>query len=266
MKRIINKIKGGFLEANLSQGVGVLISSSVVVLIWLLILWWGDFPEFILPAPGSVAIRFVKEVINGQLIYHSLITMTEVLLGLLLGSISAVMLGYVIFKSKFLDRLLSPILIASQAIPVVAIAPLIVLWFGSGIWSKVLVCGIIVFFPILINTIIGLRAIPKEFSYLLATLHAKPIQIFQYLEIPASLTIFLAGMRIGATLSVTGAIVGEFLGADRGLGFLINVARGQYDTAMVFVVIIVLVILAVTLYVIFVGIENQLLKWNLNRN
>jgi NitT/TauT family transport system permease protein len=229
-------------------------------------LWWGDFPEFILPTPGSVVTRFVEEIFAGQLLHHLLITMMEVMLGLLLGSLSAVILGYVVFKSKFLDRLLSPVLIASQAIPVVAIAPLIVLWFGSGIWSKVLVCGIIVFFPILINTIIGLRAIPKEFLYLLTTLHAHPFQIFRYLEVPASLAIFLAGMRIGATLSVTGAIVGEFIGADQGLGFLINVARGQYDTAMVFVVIIVLITLAVTLYVIFVAIENRLLKWEINRN
>lgn len=259
-------MKNGLLNANLSQGLGVLISSIGVVFIWLIILWWGDFPEFILPTPVSVATRFVKEIFAGQLIHHLLITMAEVMLGLLLGSFSAVMLGYVVFKSKILDRLLSPVLIASQAIPVVAIAPLIVLWFGSGIWSKVLVCGIIVFFPILINTIIGLRAIPKEFSYLLSTLHAEPFQIFRYLEVPASLAIFLAGMRIGATLSVTGAVVGEFIGADQGLGFLINVARGQYDTAMVFVVIIVLIILAVTLYAIFVAIENRLLKWEINRD
>jgi len=261
-KRFIQKFCSTSRKDKAISPIGGMITSSFSILIfWVAIRWWGDFPAFILPSPLSVLYRFVDSVTSGQLVFHFFVTLFEVILGMLLGSFVAIFLGYLVYKSRLLDQLLSPILVASQAIPVVAVAPLIVLWFGSGMGSKILVCAIIVFFPILINTIIGLRSIPKELSYLLITLDAKPKQVLRYLEIPSSMPIFLAGMRIGATLSVTGAIVGEFLGASQGLGFLINVARGQYDTALVFVVIFVLIFMAIGLYSIFDRIEKRLFRW-----
>ena len=135
------------------------------------------------------------------------------------------------------------------------------IWFGSGLLSKVFICALIVFFPVLINTIVGLRAVPRNLVDLMRSLRASPGQILRYLEIPAALPVFLGGLRIGATLSVIGAVVGEFVGADRGLGFLVNVGRGQYDTALVFVAIITLIIMALSLYTIVLLIEKQLLGW-----
>ena len=145
--------------------------------------------------------------------------------------------------------------------PVVAIAPLLIIWFGPGLSSKVLICALIVFFPVLVNTIVGLRSVPEELQDLMHSLQATRWQTMRYLEIPAALPVFLGGLRIGATLSVIGAVVGEFVGADRGLGFLVNVGRGQYDTALVFVAVFSLILMALTLYLLMVLIESRLLSW-----
>jgi NitT/TauT family transport system permease protein len=146
-------------------------------------------------------------------------------------------------------------------VPVVAIAPLLVIWFGSGAFSKVPICSLTVFFPILINTIIGLRSVPKDLRDLMRTFQASGWQTFRLLEVPAAMPVFLGGLRIGATLAVIGAIVGEFVGSDRGLGFLINRARGQFDTALVFVALLALVAMALSLYGAVLLLEMRLLGW-----
>ena len=145
--------------------------------------------------------------------------------------------------------------------PIVAIAPLLVIWFGPGLFSKVLICALIVFFPVLVNTIVGLRSVPDDLRDLMRSLQASRWQTFSLLEVPSALPIFLGGLRIGATLAVIGAVVGEFVGADRGLGFMINRARGQYDTALVFVAILALVFMALSLYGLVVLLESRLLSW-----
>ncbi len=171
-------------------------------------------------------------------------------------------LGYLLAKSPASERFLSPYLVASQAIPLVAIAPLLIIWFGPGLFSKILICSLIVFFPILINTIVGVRAVPDTLRDLMRSLHASRQQTLRLLEVPAALPVFLGGLRVGATLSVIGAVVGEFVGSDRGLGFLINVGRGQYDTALVFAAIFTLIALALGLYYAVVLVEKRMLKWN----
>ena len=144
---------------------------------------------------------------------------------------------------------------------VFAIAPLLVIWFGPGRLSKVLICALIVFFPILVNTVVGVRSVPADLRDLMRSLRSTRWQIFTRLEAPAAMPVLLGGLKVGATLSVIGAVVGEFVGADEGLGFLINVGRGLYDTALVFVAILVLVILAMGLYGLVAGLERRLLVW-----
>jgi NitT/TauT family transport system permease protein len=185
----------------------------------------------------------------------------EVTLGLLSGSLLATVTGYVLAKSPLLEKVLSPYLVASQAVPVVAIAPLLIIWFGPGLFSKVLICALTVFFPVLVNTVIGLRSVPENLRDLMRSLQASPLQTLRYLEIPAALPVFLGGLRVGATLSVIGAVVGEFVGSDRGLGFLINVGRGQYDTALVFVAIFSLILMALALYGLVIVLEKRFLTW-----
>jgi NitT/TauT family transport system permease protein len=165
---------------------------EIAILIW-------KFPAFILPGPGLVAIRFLRAVSDGSLIRHLLITLFEVVMGLVIGAGFATILGYLLAKSPASERFLSPYLVASQAIPLVAIAPLLIIWFGPGLFSKILICSLIVFFPILINTIVGVRAVPDTLRDLMRSLHASRQQTLQLLEVPAALPVFLGGLRVGAT-------------------------------------------------------------------
>jgi len=228
--------------------------------------WWlaarlSGLPTFILPSPGSVWTRFVKALMDGSLIVHAGATLLEITLGLIMGVSLATVLGYLVAKSRTLERALSPYLVASQAVPLVAIAPLLVIWFGPGMFSKVLICALIVFFPVLVNTVVGVRAVPPALHDLMRSLHASRREILTKLEVPAALPVFLGGLRIGATLSVIGAVVGEFVGADMGLGFLINIGRGVYDTALVFVAVFTLIALALSLYGLVILLEKRFLKW-----
>lgn len=231
-----------------------------------MLIWWaaaryGGLPAFILPSPAGVWQRFLRALASGELLRHTSVTLFEVLLGLGIGVGFAILLGYMLAKSRALEQVLSPYLVASQAVPLVAIAPLLVLWFGPGIFSKILICALIVFFPVLVNTIVGIRAVPRAMYDLMHSLRATRGQILHHLEIPAALPIFLGGLRIGATLSVIGAVVGELVGADRGLGVLINISRGTFDTPMVFVAVFTLIALALSLYGMVAFAERKLLVW-----
>ncbi len=232
---------------------------------WELLVRLTGLPVFILPSPLTVAARFFRALGDRSLLWHTAVTLLEVLLGLLSGASTALLFGYAIAKSRLFERLVSPFLVASQAIPIVAIAPLLVIWFGPGMFSKVLICALIVFFPVLVNTVVGLRAVPRSLYELMSSLRASRMQMLRLLEVPAALPVFLGGLRIGATLSVIGAVVGELVGADRGLGFLINIGRGQYDTALVFVAILTLIALALALYGFVLLLERRLLAWQNNQ-
>ena len=231
------------------------------LLAWEMLARLNHYPAFILPLPSQVWARFLVVLGDGVLARHTQITLIDVFTGLALGLGAGSLLGYFIAKSPSLERALTPYIVASQAIPVVAIAPLLVIWFGSGLRSKVLICALIVFFPILINTVVGVRSVEPDLRDLMRSLRATRWQTFLKLELPAALPILLGGLKIGATLSVIGAVVGEFVGADRGLGFLINFGRGQYDTALVFVAVAALVVIALGLYGLVALAEKLLLAW-----
>ncbi len=228
---------------------------------WEALIHLGRYPAFILPSPGRVVDKFVTVTLDGTLWRHMGVTLLEVLGGLALGVAVATVLGYLLAKSVAIERALSPYLVASQAVPIVAIAPLLVIWFGPGLTSKVLISALIVFFPILVNTIAGVRSVPQDLRDLMRSLRATRWQSFAKLEVPAALPVLLAGLKVGATLSVIGAVVGEFAGADAGLGFMINLADGQFDTARVFVGVLALVVMALALYGSVSALEHHTLRW-----
>lgn len=228
-------------------------------------LWEGlvrlaGYPTFILPGPGDVFRRLGVLLADGSLWYHAGVTLREILAGLGLGALVATVLGYLLAHSPFAERLLSPYIVASQSVPVVAVAPLLVIWFGTGLLSKVLVCALIVFFPILVNTIAGVRSVDRDLRDLMRTLEANRWETFWLLEVPAALPVLLSGLKIGATLSVIGAVVGEFVASNRGLGFLIKQGQQLYDTPLVFVGIGALVVLAQALYGTVALAERFLLR------
>lgn len=229
--------------------------------LWALIAEVGNYPTFILPDPASVFNELVEITLDGTLWYHTQATLIEVLGGLTLGLFTATILGYCLAKSPLLERLTGPYIVASQSIPAVAIAPLLVIWFGSGKISKILICALVVFFPILVNTIVGIRSVDNGLKTLMRSLQANRWQTFVMLEVPAALPVLLGGLKIGVTLSVIGAVVGEFVGADRGLGYLINLSKGLFNTPLMFAALIALGAISLSLYLIVTGLERWLLAW-----
>ena len=228
---------------------------------WELIVHLGDYPPFMLPSPRQVYAKLATVLATGRLWWHTRITLAEIFGGLALGLTTAILLGYLLAKSRSLERLISPYIVASQSVPIVALAPLLVIWFGAGQLSKVLVCALTVFFPMLVNTMVGIRSVEVDLADLMRSLRATRWQTFILLEVPSALPMLLGGLKVGVTLSVIGAVVGEFVAADRGLGFLINFARGNFDTPLMFVALFTLVNIALIMYLLVVLTENLVLRW-----
>ncbi len=240
----------------------ILVSFGMLLLAWQLLVVMGDYPAFILPGPLDVARQFVIVASDGRLLRHSLITLSEIIPGLMIGCLFAVPMGYLLAKSPLADRLISPYLIASQAIPVIAIAPLLTIWIRSTYWARVWVAVLVVFFPILVTIVAGLRSVSPELYELMGSLRASRWQIFRKLELPAALPVLMAGLKVGATLAVIGALVGEFVNPkSEGLGFLLVTARFQFKTDLVFVVLVTLAAMALGLYGLVALAEKRLLRW-----
>jgi putative riboflavin transport system permease protein len=232
----------------------------VFVLLWQAVVIVSGFPPFILPPPGSVFARLVSAWTDGTIEPHLAATLVEVLLGFVVGAGLAVIVGYGLARSAWVERIASPYLVAAQAIPILAVAPLIALWFGPGLVGKVVICALIVFFPVAITTMVGIRAVDDRLLELGRSLRATRRQILTTLEVPAAMPSILGGMRVGVTLAVVGAIVGEWAGAERGLGILINLARGSmFDYPLMFATLITIALLGIVLYLIVVLIERRLI-------
>ena len=214
---------------------------------------------FILPPPETVALRFVGAWADGTIAAHFGTTLLEVALGFAIGAGLALVAGYGLARSRLVERLLSPYLVAAQATPILALAPLLALWFGSGLLSKVVICSLIVFFPVAVATMVGIRSVDARLLELARSLRATRRQVLTTLEVPAALPSILGGIRVGVTLAVVGAIVGEWAGAERGLGVLINLARGSlFDTPLLFATLLTIALLGIVLYGGVVAIERRL--------
>lgn len=233
----------------------------LLVLAWDLLFRSAIYPPFIVPAPAEVGSKLLAVLNSGLLWQHTFTTLREVMLGLGVGAGTALLLGYVIARSPLLEQLITPYIVALQAVPIVAIAPLLVIWFGSGLTSKVLICALIVFFPMLVNTIVGVRNVPAELHDLMRALEASRWQTFRHLEAPAALPVLMGGLKVSATLSVIGAVVGEFVSARAGLGFLVNSSRNVYDTPLMIVAVLALAALALSLYGLVALFERWMLNW-----
>lgn len=239
----------------------VLSALALFLLVWELLVRWQQYPAFFLPSPQRVWARFLALAGNGTLAMHARVTLSEIFGGLALGLTVATVIGYGLAKSPLLERILSPYIVASQAVPIVALAPLLVVWFGFGALSKILVCALTVFFPALVNTMVGIRSVDPDLRALMRSLQASRWQTFLKLEVPASLPVLFGGLKVSVTLAVIGAVVGEFVGADRGLGYLVNLARGILDTPMLFVALFTLVAIALLLYSAVALLEWVVLRW-----
>lgn len=231
------------------------------LLLWQILAALQVYPAFIVPPPTAVLQKLVAVSLDGSLLHHSLVTLQAVLVGLASGAVAGAALGYLVARSSLLEDALAPFVVALQSTPIVAWAPLLVIWFGSGLTSKAITSALIVFFPTFVNTVVGMRNVPASLQDLLRVHHATRWQMLTVLEIPAALPVLLGGLKISATLAVIGAVVGEFVSADAGLGFLITLARSRYDTPLVLVAVIALAVIARILYGIVSALERRLLAW-----
>jgi NitT/TauT family transport system permease protein len=239
---------------------------SVLLLILFLAAWeWLPealgVPQFIIPKASRVWDEFLRMIDRDRLFYHTGITAMQVLVGFVLGMLLGMMVGFVLGMSPTAEFMLSPYILALQIAPKVAFAPLFVMWFGYTVYPKILVAVLIVFFPVMINVLGAVRAIDPDIVRLARSFKAGRVQIFRKIEFPASLPPFFAGLRIAATLAVIGVVVGEIVGGNTGLGYLLTFGEGSGNTSMVFVAIIMLTLVGIVLYGAIVLIENRVLHW-----
>lgn len=237
----------------------VVAGAAIFLLAWKGLVLLGGYPPFILPAPETVAARLVRAWADGTMEPQALATLEEIVLGFAVGAILALATGMLLARSRLAERLLSPYIVAAQATPVLALAPLIALWFGTGLLSKVVICALIVFFPVAVATMVGIRTVDPGLLEMGRAFRASRWQVLTRLEIPAALPSILGGMRVGITLAVIGAVIGEWAGGDIGLGVLINVARGSlFDIPLMFATLVTLAALGVALYLVVLLVERRL--------
>ena len=216
-------------------------------------------PPLVLPGPGAVWTSLAEHVRSGMLFTHVGVTLSEVLAGFVLGSVFGAGLGILVALAPRLRRILNPYLIASQTMPKLALAPIFVMWFGFGMLPKVLITALIAFFPLFENTVTGLNEVDGDALELFQALRANQVQTLWLLRLPNAVPYLMAGLRVAMVLSIVGAVVAEYVGANRGLGALIISSQGLMDTPLMFAVFVVLIVLGLGLYQLFGILEKRCL-------
>lgn len=242
-----------------SLGYGTL-GLSIVLVLWELVVRVFNISDFLLPLPTNIAERAFID--RSLLLHHLSITMIETVLGFAAAVLIGIVVAIVITTSERSKNLVMPIVIATQLVPKVAIAPLVLLWFGYGITSKVVIAFLIAFFPIVIDMATGLTMVEKELVDLLRSLGAKRWKIFVKAQIPHSLPFLFSGMRIAITLAIIGAIVGEFIGGSQGVGYLIVTSTSELKTELVFACLLVLTAAGFLLFALIGLLERIIVPWS----
>jgi NitT/TauT family transport system permease protein len=240
--------------------------ASVALLVVFLAAWqWGPgllgVPSFIVPPLSAVAREFVFAWQVDHLLLHTGVTIGEVLAGFILGSLLGALFGYLLGMSRTAELVLSPYILALQIAPKVAFAPLFILWMGFTVYPKILVAILIVFFPVMVNVLTAVHTVDPDLINLARAFKATRAQIFWKIEFPTSMPPMFAGLRIGATLAVVGVVVGELVGGNVGLGYLLTFGEGQADTPLVFVSIVMLTFVGAIAYLAVILIERRVLHY-----
>jgi NitT/TauT family transport system permease protein len=217
--------------------------------------------DFILPAPSGIAVALYQGFMSGQFVTGLYATMSAVVLGFLASAAVAFVLGTLISQIRLVEVTLFPYVVAIQTLPKIAIAPLILIWFGVGLESKIVIAATVSFFPMLVNTIVGLKSTPQDKIDLMRSLSASRWKIFWYVQLPEALPFIFAGLNIGIVLSVLGAIVAEFVGAKAGLGYLILQMNYNMDIAGMFAALVVLGIMGIVLNSAMTFARRRIVFW-----
>jgi NitT/TauT family transport system permease protein len=240
--------------------------ATVLVAIVMLAVWeylppLVGIPSYIIPTASETFHELLRMIPRDNLLHHVISTAIWTVIGFVIGSVFGAACGYLLGLSRFWEQVLSPYLLALQIAPKVAMAPLFIMWFGYTVWPKLLVTILIVFFPILVNVLQSMRTVDRDLINLSRAYNMSRLKIFWKIEFPASLPSLLAGLRIGATLAVIGITVGEILGGNTGLGFLIVYGEGQANAGMVFNAILLLTAIGIVLYGAVTWAEERLLHY-----
>ena len=215
--------------------------------------------DAIVPAPSDIAASLWDD--RSLLAEHGLVTLVEILLGFAIAVACGLGFAIALHLSDTLRRTFYPLLVASQTIPIVAIAPVLAIWLGFGIGPKLFIVALICFFPITVATLDGLRSVDPSAIWMMRTLHASRAMVLRRLELPWALPRFFSGVRVAAAIAAIGAVLGELVGANEGLGYLITTAQGSYNTARVFAAVVVLSVIAIALFGFVSLLERKLAPW-----
>jgi NitT/TauT family transport system permease protein len=255
---------GSRLRKTLSERPELILSPLLFIIFvvgWEWIVTALEVPRLILPPPSDVMESLINLVTSGALFRHFGVTLYETVVGFLIGSTIGLVLGVLVAQFKIVEKTLYPYIVAFQTLPKVALAPIIVVWFGYGYASKIVITALIAFFPLLVNTIAGLHSTSPEYIEMLTAFTGSKWQIFRMVKVPMSLPYIFAGLDVAAILSVIGAIVGEFVGAKAGLGYLILYRNFQLDTPGVFAILIVLSIMGIGLHLLISKTQEKVVFW-----
>jgi len=235
-------------------------SFAIVFLLWEVTVWLFALPEYLLPGPVPVFASLAKNI--AVLSKQSLWTAGTILAGFIVAAAVAIPLAMIIVVSPTFERLLYPPMVATQSIPKIALAPLFIVWFGFGVTPKIAVAFLIAFFPIVIDTIVGLRSIDPAMIQLARSMGAPPYRIFLRLRLPHALPAIFGGLKVASSLAVVGALTGEFVGSDRGLGYLLVQASGNLNTALLFATLVILSALAMAFFYLVEILERIAIPWH----
>jgi NitT/TauT family transport system permease protein len=219
-------------------------------------------PNYILPAPSQVAVSLYRGVASGILVYHFGFTALQTLSGFLIAAVVGVLIGTLVTQFKILDLVFYPWVVSIQTLPKVAIAPLIIVWAGYGIQSKIVIVMLSALFPILVNTIVGMRSCDQGKLDLMRSLQATRWETFRMVQLPNALPFIFAGLNVSIVFAILGSIVGEFVGSRAGLGNQILEANVQFNVALIFAVLVILALFGLTLSTIMRAIERRVLFWH----
>jgi NitT/TauT family transport system permease protein len=233
----------------------------VIIGVWEAAIRILHISPYVVPMPSAIAARFVDLILTGDIWPHFIATLTSILIGLLAGAIAGLVCGSLIATVPLIDELVYPYLVALQTVPKIAIAPLFVLWFGYGLVSKIVITALLCFFPVMVSVIAGFRSVDINQLEMMRAFGATPMQTLRRLRIPSALVIIFAGLEIASVLAVIGAVVGEFVGAQVGLGYLIMSMNFNLDVAGMFAGLIFLAIIGLTLHGIVKYAKSRLVFW-----
>jgi len=233
----------------------------IFVALWEWVVRAWNVPNFLVPAPSTVAGALGRGVRTGLYLTNFWITLFEALVGFVIAAVAGIVLGAIIAQFRLVERTFYPYLVALQTLPKIAIAPLIIVWFGFGISSKVIIAGTVAFFPVLVNVIVGLKTVDAAKLDLMRSLRASRWQTFRLVTFPNALPFVFAGLDIAIVFSVLGAIVGEFVGSQKGLGNLILQFNFSLDVAGVFAVLILLSVMGVALHLVMQAVQRHVIFW-----